>query len=649
MTQRTTIMAAVAAVAGLMIAGAGTAAEATTTPVSHTLAGSAVPFTSTARTTGTVAGNTKLTVQLWLTPKTAAAQAYATAVSTPGSSSYGRYLSPAEYTARFGATTAEASATESWLRSAGFAGISTDAQRDYVTATAPVSTIQAAFKTSIKYYQSSARATAGRYRLYANSSAVTLPSSLSGTVIGVTGLNNAQPIQPMDRLSTKPAASGPTYKCSNYYGQYTAKLTYPKAGTTYPTVLCGYSGKQLRSAYDANMTNTGKGQTIALVEVGLTPGMFTTLQKYAASNGLPAPAASRYKELNIGNVSFAACGDAFYGEESLDVEAAYAMAPSATEYVIGGDGCDTGYSGLQALFDADTAVINGNGKHPLATVASNSWEGGTESQGAAITNIEHAFLVKAAAEGVGEYFSAGDNSGVLAPSSDPYAISVGGTSLGIGKTGNRLFETGWSTDAVVFSSNAWSDFGEQGATGGGQSLLWSQPAYQKGVVPASLATAPGSRPGLVRSVPDISADADPFTGMMILEQNLSSTGAVTGYTAGDIGGTSLAAPLVAGIVTAGQQGQAKPFGFINPAIYKLARTSAFNDALPITSATPAPYHAVACDSFYCGALTIAKFDDQSYGMAGYTGQVTLKGYDNMTGLGTPAGQSFITGLRRLLG
>ena len=59
-----TITAAVAAVAGLVIAGAGTAANATTTPVPHTIAGSAVPFTSTAHSTGTVAGATRLTIQL---------------------------------------------------------------------------------------------------------------------------------------------------------------------------------------------------------------------------------------------------------------------------------------------------------------------------------------------------------------------------------------------------------------------------------------------------------------------------------------------------------------------------------------------------------------------------------------------------------
>jgi hypothetical protein len=49
----------------------------------------------------------------------------------------------------------------------------------------------------------------------------------------------------------------------------------------------------------------------------------------------------------------------------------------------------------------------------------------------------------------------------------------------------------------------------------------------------------------------------------------------------------------------------------------------------------------------CGIELLTGFDDQSFNMLGYTGQVTLRGYDNMTGVGTPAGQKFITALRHL--
>ncbi len=52
---------------------------------------------------------------------------------------------------------------------------------------------------------------------------------------------------------------------------------------------------------------------------------------------------------------------------------------------------------------------------------------------------------------------------------------------------------------------------------------------------------------------------------------------------------------MAGIVAAAQQGQKKPFGFINPAIYKLAGTSAFFDPLPLTSHSPALFRGIECD------------------------------------------------------
>jgi subtilase family serine protease len=245
------------------------------------------------------------------------------------------------------------------------------------------------------------------------------------------------------------------------------------------------------------------------------------------------------------------------------------------------------------------------------------------------------------------YFSSGDGSGVLSPSDDPYAIAVGGTTLGIGQTNNRLFETGWSTDIAFLNGNAWEDVGEDGAAGGGTSLLWAQPGYQQGVVPAPLATPPGNRGGLVRSVPDISADADPFTGMAVGLLTFPSGGGAPTYGEYDYGGTSLAAPTVAGIVTAAQQGQPASFGFVNPALYRLAGTGAVHDVRPVTSKTPTAYRGVWCGVDACGIEALTTFDDQSLSMAGYTGQVTLPGYDNMSGIGSPSGQAFITALRAL--
>jgi subtilase family serine protease len=414
--------------------------------------------------------------------------------------------------------------------------------------------------------------------------------------------------------------------------------------TKFPTILCGYTPQQLRRAYNLGASDTGAGVTVAVVEVGLTPDMFQTLTDYAGVHDIQAPVAARYQELSLGSGS--QCGDPFNVEEQLDVEAAYSMAPDANQIVVSGDSCDNGFFGIQSLFDADLAVLNGIGGRPLAQVANNSWAAGDESVSPNMVQITHAYLIRAAGEGVSMLFAAGDASGMTVPASDPYATAVGGTTLAIGHDNPRLFETGWSTGISADQSGAWAFQGEDGASGGGASLLWEQPGYQRGVVPDSLARATGDRGGLVRAVPDISADADGFTGMSVGMLSFDDQGNVTGYFEEPIGGTSLATPIVAGIVADAEQGQPS-FGFLNPALYMLAGTQALNDVRPLPAVVDPAYRGVACDQDTCGLLLLTTFDDESSSMAGYTGQVTAPGYDTMTGIGSPKGQPFISDLRDL--
>ena len=650
----TAAASALAVLAGMTIGGASAASAAALKPAVTRMAGSVAAVTRHARATGNVAGAKRLSIQLWLRPRTAAAQRFASAVSTPGNSKFHHYLSPAGYAARFGATRSAADSVESWLRAQGFTGVHTDAQRSYVRATAATSTINAAFRVRLKLYRASALGNAGPYRLRANDRAISLPTSVAASVLGVTGLDNAAPIVPLDYQRDKAhgraarntiSAAAPRAPCSRYYGQHkSAGLPKHFGSTAFPTEVCGYSAGQLRAAYRVTGRASGTGQTMALVELGLTRAMFRTLKDYAVANAMPAPSSQRYTELSLGRGT--ACGDYFDVEEQLDVESSYDMAPGASQLVVGGDTCNDGDFGLQGLFDADTAILNGAGGHPLASVVSNSWESGDESQPAFLTDIEHAYLVRAAAEGVGMYFSSGDFSGVQAPSSDPFAIGVGGTTLGIGRTGNRLFETGWSTGVSILRKHRWIFEGEDFAAGGGPSLLWKQPAYQQRVVPASMSKAPGNRGGRVRSAPDISADADPFTGFAVGLLTFHRKKAPTfGEVA--VGGTSLSAPLVAGIVTAAQQGQPAPFGRTNPAIYKLAGTSAIFDPVPVTSTSPVGFRGQSCDARTCGIQLLTTADDQNPNMFGYTGQVTVRGYDNMTAVGTPDGPNFIAALRAL--
>ena len=626
------VIASLVAVPGL--------ATGKTAPPPVRLAGSAVPFTGVLPSDGAVPGAERLTIQVWLIPRDPAGAArYAMAVSTPGSPLFHHFLSPDDYTARFGGAAAGAAAVSDWLRGVGFTAVATGQQRSYVQATAPAAVIDATLGVTMRYYRATRQINAGPFRLRANDRAVQVPAALARSVLAVTGLDNEAPDLPLARPAS-PAARRKIL-CSHYYGQHRARSLPREFGTTsFDSAICGYTAWQLRRAYGMNQANDGRGQTIALVELGLAPQMFVTLRDYARLDHMPAPSRSRYAELNLGKSS---CPDLFDGEEQLDVEAAYDMAPAARELVVSGNSCNN--DTFQALDDALLRILGGTGDKPLASIVSNSWEDPLRPT-AAQKRLIHTILIRAAAEGVGMYFASGDTPGVETPSDDPFATGVGGTSLGIGKSGDRLFETGWSTGVQYTNHHHWASPDVNGAAGGGPSPRWAEPAYQKGVVPPAL-----SRHGASRSVPDLSALADGTTGMTVGLLTSRQSG-MQSYTIED-GGTSLSTPLVAGMVADAQQGHA-PFGFLNPVFYRLAGTPAFHDLLPMTAHTPARYRAVVCGTsqfscnFESNTPVLILFDDQQRGPNG-TSQVTLRGYDNMTGLGSPNGRAFIASLRRLAG
>lgn len=640
---------AVAALAGMtctvVLGMAGSAYAA-----SSVLSGSGVAVLGA--TSGTVAASSQtLSFEVWLAPDEAGASRFADAASTPGSPTYHQWLSPDAYTARFGPTAAEANAVVSWLRSQGMADVHASAQRDYVSATGTVGGIDAAFGVQMRTYQT-ADANGSTTTVESNDRDLSIPASLTADVLAVTGLNNTQPVT--EHTAPVASSAATAADCSQYWAQRTATLSPEYDGLNpFALAVCGYSAEQLRAAYGMTDANTGVGQTIALIEIGQPTDMFGTLTDYAAANGLPAPTSTQLRQEVIGQGG--ACGNEFDIEEQLDSEASYAMAPGADQLMVEGDSCNQALEGDQALFDADTAVLGGNGASRSATIVSNSWELGGETLPPMYVTTAHAIDLRAAAEGVGMYFSSGDGPGIEVPSSDPYSTAVGGTTLGVGATDDRLFETGWSDDNAIKQGGAWTDLGIQSGAGGGTSLLYPEPSYQHGVVPPSMAKTSAGRSD--RAVPDISADADPFSGMLIGTIEPKNNGQAGPYTTFVIGGTSESSPLVAGMVADAQQGQASSFGFINPLLYSVANTRAYHPTLPFSSSTPDLYRgaflpaALDKGSPPCypipgepanGIPCVAVFDDQDPTM---TAQVTAPGYDTMTGVGTPNGTAFINALR----
>jgi subtilase family serine protease len=274
----------------------------------------------------------------------------------------------------------------------------------------------------------------------------------------------------------------------------------------------------------------------------------------------------------------------------------------------------------------------------VADLVSNSYGfAGEDGLGSEVAT-EDSLFVQAAAEGIGFYFSSGDhgdNTTIGAPhpepdfpASDPWVTGVGGTSLAVTSSASYKFETAWgnfldsvnpATSPSSYSSPLPGAF--LSGAGGGVSALFKEPLYQKLDVPRSLATLNGSTP--MRVVPDIAADADPETGFLIEIQG----------TTVQIGGTSLACPLIAGVQALASQGRRHPLGWVNPSLYVLGLVNGvFHDVQ-----APATQQAIMTNS---GRSLLSMGLDTSL--------TSTKGYDDTTGLGTPNGGAYLLG-ERLIG
>lgn len=318
------------------------------------------------------------------------------------------------------------------------------------------------------------------------------------------------------------------------------------------------------------------------------------------------------------------------------MEAVHAMAPTARITYLGTEcGDDLGtLSDLDALTDITD--------HHLASIVSCSW-GTPDASPGLITAFERIFE-QGAAEGIGFYFSSGDHGSnsfrspshqptVAYPASDPWATAVGGTSLAIGSGGRYEWETGWGDDDAVPAADgtSWADLPGtfSGGSGGGVSTVFIQPSYQRGVVPASLSDPSGSGTPM-RVIPDIAADADAATGALAGQTRSPGPGQPAQYGEGVFGGTSASAPLIAGLQADEQQAADAPIGFANPVIYARYGSSAYHDVTD---------HPLGLDNWLgavvpAGGISSTQPALETFGMD--FGLTATAGYDDVTGVGTPA-------------
>src|SRR4051794_23039594 len=234
-----------------------------------------------------------------------ALKAAVAAVSTPGSASYGQFVTPQQFHAQWDPTAATVKTVKQWLKSEGLKVTGVAANNRYVTVTGDASAAEAAFATTLHQY------TQGGDTFQAPTGTATVPDDVASAIIGVSGLSTKP--QTKAPKAQFPAAFVNARPCSASYGQvkatYQADFKTPLPafqGKTLPYAPCGYTPSQFRSAYEAEKAAkfSGAGQTVGIVDAYAAPTIEQDADTYAQSHGdgaFGSPGNGQFSQNNAGN------------------------------------------------------------------------------------------------------------------------------------------------------------------------------------------------------------------------------------------------------------------------------------------------------------------------------------------------------------
>jgi hypothetical protein len=542
---------------------------------------------------GTVAPRLRLHVTVTLKPRNPAAlNAYAEAVSTPGSRSYRQYLTPSQFGRRFGATAAEVRAVRRSLRAQGLDPGSVTPGSLSIPVFATAARLERALRISLRRL-----ALPGRRTAVAANAAPAVQASAAGAVQAVVGLDTVSAPHPLLARPGLSVGSSARSARASSAGSVGAARAHAAAAAPHPcaaaqtaaTAQHAHTADQIASTYgfdglyDAG--DLGSGVTVAVYE--LEPVSANDIGHYQLCYGT-------HTSIKFISVDGGVGTGPGTGESALDIENLIGLAPEAKVLVYDGRNSSSGAPG-SGPFDTFRTIID----QDRAQVISVSWGECEAALGAADAAAEHTLFEQAAVQGQTIVAAAGDSGSedcafgsdlrqiqlaVDDPSSQPFVTGVGGTSLTA--VGPPPTESVWNSSGVVPG-----DLAQPGASGGGISDLWQMPAGQRDASAALNVLAAGRTGGqcghsggYCREVPDVSADADPTTGYLIY-YNGSGTelDAPVGWQG--IGGTSAAAPVWAALMALADASSAcanGPIGYAVPALYRAASTSYaadFNDVV----------------------------------------------------------------------
>ena len=477
---------------------------------------------------------------------------YVDAMSRPHSVTAHRYLTPAQIARSFAPSQAGQSAVIAYLEQAGFTVTQTYKHQLAVGFKGTIGQAESAFHIQINNY----KAPSGRL-FYAPGSNPSVPASIAPFIQSISGLDDA-------RQFTHPPVLSKAHVTPTAAGPHNVSCLAAQPGPTYSY----YVPAQVASAYNLsalyNAGFHGEGQTVALLE--LDDYNAGDISAYTSCYGGASVPVTRM--LVNGGTGNAPSNQAI--EAELDIELVLSAAPRL--------------AGLRVYVSANTTVGYLANLSQIVSdampVVSTSW-GSCESDGfaQAVYTQENTLFTAAAAQGQTIFAASGDSGSndcknttptppsVDDPASQPYATGVGGTSLTIAAQG------------AYSSEKVWNNNGN--ASGGGQSTLWTMPAWQ--VTPATniagfSSNAPcGAAAGsLCREVPDVSFNADPAAGYPVY-CTVAASGCNGNLPWIVAGGTSAAAPMWAATTALINEkslaGGGFNLGFLNPLLYAIDKHS----------------------------------------------------------------------------
>lgn len=580
----------------------------------------------------------------------------ARSVSDPAAPRYRQFLTTEQLNARYAPTRATQNAVMAWLRSAGVSVDRVSPSGTLVLAHADAATVQSVLHVKLARFE-----VAGRL-LRAPLADPIVPVALRADVAGVQGLAQtamtplAVPV-PQPVATPVDTAPGPAFlnarPCTSAYGTQTASSQPAYRGRKRPYAICGYTAGQVRSAYGIDKTPyTGAGQTVAIIDAFASPTIENDTNSWSAQHHVPVlnsgqlsqvdyPTATQTPEAPLGQLLDP---QGWAGEETLDVEAVHGIAPAASIVYVAAATPEN-----VALNAALAQVVEGG----LAQIVSNSYGSTSDNPDPIDKFAFDQITTQAAAKGIGVYFSSGDNGDEKEtggtrtadyPATSDLVTAVGGTTLEVGSKGQYLGETYWGTRKALKSGSGWT-LGKttlSGAGGGGVSTSYPEPSWQKGVVPASLASFGGVKAG--RVVPDISMVADSTTGYLVGQTQTQANGKPA-YSEYRIGGTSLSCPLFAALMALADQASGHRHGDVAPALYAHRAGGTLRDpsAAPVangltTLANVRPDFTNTSDAQSPITYSLRLLGNLSTLHA-------LNGFDDSTGLGTPYAPMFLAALR----